>query len=206
LAKSAKENGSMIVYEPSAKTDSTHWHAVFPLLDVIKYSADRFNEREFAGVMPLALTDSLWEIQTLGASGLKFRKHEGHKTRDWTLSPAIAAPRVVDTCGAGDWCSAGLLQGLINSKFLTSDAQFAESIRLGQAFAAWACAFVGARGAMYCHDADSSWRSVRDLLEGKSVDVANMAPGVPPTGGQAIGKASPFFANLCSERPDSKDP
>ena len=160
-------------YEPSVKSDVRYWKEGFELVDVVKYSNDRFSEDELAPI--IASSDAtFWEVQTLGGQGLKYRRHssaDGLRSL-WVESPAIAAPRVVDTCGAGDWCSAGLLHGLIADGKDLDPRTFANAVRLGQAFAAWACAFVGARGAMYCFDTAMTWKSVRELLAGQPVDIS----------------------------------
>ena len=171
LAQSAKGHGAVIFYEPSSPSDMHLWTLAFPLVDIVKYSADRFDEQELAKFTHRKRPSSLWEVKTLGASGLKYRVHSGKTRADvrWTHSSAIPAPRVVDTCGAGDWCTAGLLHGLVDGERQVTHETFSEAIKLGQALAAWACAFVGARGAMYCSDFEETWRSVERLVRGLSV-------------------------------------
>lgn len=199
LAESAKSQGSIVFYEPSVKADIRHWKEAFALADVVKYSRDRFSEEELAPFIGSTKNSMFWEIQTLGGQGLRYRRHgtadsvEAH----WIASPAIVAPRVVDTCGAGDWCSAGLLHGLVaEGKDLDSRA-FASAVRLGQAFAALACAFVGARGAMYCFDTAMTWKSVRELLSGRPIDVSWLPSQVKRTAGS--GSVLPLCSDLsCS--------
>jgi len=174
LAGSAKSQGSMVFYEPSVRSDIPYWQEAFGLVDVVKYSHDRFTEEELAPVIASTATAAFWEVQTLGVQGLKYRRHNGADVlrSHWVESPAIAAPRVVDTCGAGDWCSAGLLHGLHADGKALDRRTFANAIRLGQAFAAWACAFVGARGAMYSFDTAMTWKSVSELLAGRPVNIS----------------------------------
>lgn len=173
LARSAKNHGALIYYEPSAKSDTQFWPDAFRLVDVLKYSRDRFEDAAFDEFVSGRAVGPLWEIQTLGDQGLRYRKHMGEQRSDchWTVSPAIVAPRVVDTCGAGDWCSAGLLHGLAASKEV-NEKSFSDAIRLGQAFAAWACAFVGARGAMYCNNSDETLNVVHRMIGGLDVDIS----------------------------------
>ncbi|MCF8062877.1 MAG: hypothetical protein K9M82_10200, partial [Deltaproteobacteria bacterium] len=54
--------------------------------------------------------------------------------------------------GAGDWCTAGLIHMLANSKASLdrmSETKIGEALRYGQALSALNCGFEGARGAMY---------------------------------------------------------
>ena len=66
---------------------------------------------------------------------------------------AIPAPRLADTCGAGDWCTAGLIAKAAiggHNRFRRAGARAARAaLRYGQALAAWNCGFEGARGGMY---------------------------------------------------------
>jgi fructokinase len=60
---------------------------------------------------------------------------------------------VIDTDGAGDWCTAGLRSqvaaGARNGFAEVSDAEVEAARRYGQALSAWNCRFEGARGGMY---------------------------------------------------------
>lgn len=182
LAASAKACGALVIYEPSAPSDRAYWPTAFEFVDVLKYSADRFRESDFdAALQRRSLSRGIWEIQTLGADGLRYRRHQAHASQypSWLVSEAFDAPRVVDTCGAGDWCTAGLVYGLFHGDHPGEFARFGSALRLGQAFAAWACAFVGARGAMYCSDATATWQSVNQLVRGESVDVSLVPQAMP---------------------------
>ena len=83
---------------------------------------------------------------------------------------AIPAPRLADTCGAGDWCTAGLIakaaiggqEGLRRAGALGVRA----ALRYGQALAAWNCGFEGARGGMYAVSRQAFKSQIADLLNG----------------------------------------
>jgi fructokinase len=65
----------------------------------------------------------------------------------------IKGARVVDTAGAGDWCTAGLLAhigtgGAVGFDEVTRD-EIRAALHYGQALSAWNCEFEGARGGMY---------------------------------------------------------
>jgi fructokinase len=199
LAESARAHGAMVFYEPSAKRDMRYWHDAFELIDIVKYSADRFDAQELAPFVGRKTRHELWEIQTLGARGLKYRRHSLRTTEAtrWMHSAAIAATRVVDTCGAGDWCTAGILHGLIApEQGQQTSAAFAKAVRLGQLLAAWACAFVGARGAMYCNDQGKTWSAIKSLVEDRDLNLSRL-----PTAAQSAPSTTADFrfrvANLC---------
>jgi sugar/nucleoside kinase (ribokinase family) len=187
LAESARERGALVFYEPSAKTDTRYWQDAFDLVDIVKYSADRFTTEELAPSI-MRKTRNLWEVQTAGANGLRYRKHGAHATRSvpWTNSAAIPATRVVDTCGAGDWCSAGLIHGLLPFAKTRDSVSFAWAVQFGQLLAAWACAFVGARGAMYCNDRQTTWAAIKSVVDGGQMDLSRLpfaTQSTPPTFG-----------------------
>jgi sugar/nucleoside kinase (ribokinase family) len=199
LAESARARGALVFYEPSAKGDMRHWHDAFELIDIVKYSADRFDTQELAPFVARKARRELWEVQTLGARGLKYRRHTGRGTEAmrWTNSAAIAATRVVDTCGAGDWCSAGILHGLIASQQRHhTPADFAKAVRLGQFFAAWACAFVGARGAMYCNDQGTTRTAIKSIVDDRDLDLSRL-PTAAQSAPSTAGDLRTRLANLC---------
>jgi sugar/nucleoside kinase (ribokinase family) len=175
LAASARDRGALVFYEPSAKTDARYWQDAFELVDIVKYSADRFDADELGPFMRRPGRD-LWEIQTHGAKGLHYRRLGPHplKGARWTASAAIPTTRIVDTCGAGDWCSAGLIHGLSTFATTRDAVSFAKAIRFGQLLAAWACAFVGARGAMYCNDRQATWSAIQSVVESRRMELSRM--------------------------------
>ncbi len=141
----------LVMYEPSTPSDSQYWSEALPMVDVLKYSVDRFSPGDFEHTLRSRL--SFIEVQTAGEKGLRFRGH--HASSSWRQMDAVPAARLVDTCGAGDWCTAGFLSALVEedqSTRLVTDDQIANALRAGQTLASWACGFVGARGGMYEHE------------------------------------------------------
>lgn len=198
LAESAKAQGATVFYEPSVKSDRAYWDDAFSLIDIVKYSGDRFAPDELEPHTRRA--DALWEVQTLGAKGLKYRRHSSrrHESCDWQFSASVNAPRLVDTCGAGDWCSSGLLHYLLSESDSRSDAAFAKALRFGQVLGAWACAFIGARGAMYASELAQTRQAIDALSNGYAVDMTSWPTTANrhthgsdycPTGGCSPGRA-----------------
>lgn len=198
LAASAKAHGAIVVYEPSSESDIPYWPRAFELAQIVKYSGDRFRASEIEQFLSAASAPA-WEIETHGEEGLRYR----HRTEcggdtEWKTCAAIRAPRVVDTCGAGDWCTAGLLHGLITSGNDATTEDFIQAIRLGQAFAAWGCAFVGARGAMYCLDRSSAWSAITALVEGVELNLSDAPVRLPGSVAQRSAKRCTTW--LCQEQ------
>lgn len=143
----AHRRGACIVYEPSDPADAPWVTKMLALAHMVKYSADR------AGELPWSIEGDFLEIRTQGARGLDWRWGAGG-TRDWRSMAAVTASRVVDTCGAGDWLTSGILIGLIERVPLHravsgSLARVERILRTAQQLAAWSCGYAGARGALY---------------------------------------------------------
>jgi sugar/nucleoside kinase (ribokinase family) len=148
LAQRAAAEGAVVVFEPqSPGNDSRMFAAAMRIAHVVKYADQRLPE--------VAADDAatLLEVQTLGARGLRYRHRLGRGVSDWIFFDAVPAARVVDTCGSGDWCTAGLIakaaaSGLAGFRNAGADGVDA-ALRYGQGLAAWNCGFEGARGGMY---------------------------------------------------------
>lgn len=177
LAKEAAERGAVVVFEPSGKgTDKLMTEAI-RLAHIVKYADQRLARVD--GFMTDGAS-SVLEVQTLGERGLKYRHRFGGLHSDWMHLDAIPAPRLADTCGAGDWSTAGLLAKAAVGG-LAGFAQLGENgvrtaLRYGQALAAWNCGFEGARGGMYAVDRDAFDAQIAELLKGR----LNSVPGRIP--------------------------
>src|SRR5205823_1895970 len=103
----------------------------------------------------------LLEVETFGGAGLRYRSKLLKKI-DWHRLGAVPAPVIVDTAGAGDWCTAGLLAVLARNGVAgaerATESDVATAMRFGQVAAAVACGYEGARGAMNVLDRESFQR------------------------------------------------
>ena len=119
----------------------------------------------------------LLEVQTLGHRGLKYRHRLGRGTSGWMHLNAIPAQRLADTCGAGDWCTAGLIAKAApggKEGFRGAGARRVRAaLRYGQALAAWNCGFEGARGGMYAVSQEEFKNQTSSLPERWPDPVAN---------------------------------
>lgn len=145
LAKAYKGNGAVIFFEPSSLKDLKGFTECLEVADIVKFSHDRISN--YNEVFPKGQT--FLEIQTLGDKGLCFRKKGKVK---WHQLNSYSINNVIDSAGAGDWCTAGIIQSIFAEKLpfkkLSEDAIIA-AIRYGQLLSALNCTFEGARGMMY---------------------------------------------------------
>lgn len=151
LARSLAECGTAVVFEPSSIGNPALFREAWAIADVVKYSHERLQD------LPADLDNPDGpglQIETSGKEGLRYRTRLTKcRRRAWRHLPSLPALRVWDTAGAGDWCTAGLIHRLLcNGKtelLKADDGGVQSAIRYGQALAAWACGFEGARGGMY---------------------------------------------------------
>jgi len=192
LASEASNRGALVVFEPCSRGNAEYMTEAVRLAHVIKYADDRI-----ASIPGVLAADSavILEIKTLGDQGLQYRHRLGKGVSDWTQLEAVPALRLADSCGAGDWCTAGLIASV------ASDGQdglrragkqgIRDALRYGQALAAWNCGFEGARGGMYAVPEQELEIQIKSLLNGETdrnalVSVENAAnevvacPACPP--------------------------
>lgn len=169
LAKQAADFGAVVMFEPSAKSDERLLEEALELAHIIKYSDDRF--ARVPGAMERG-NATLVEIQTFGANGLRYRHRLSRSISAWKQLDAVPATQVADTCGSGDWCTAGLIsmvakhgrEGMLQAR----EEGLIDALRFGQKLAAWNVAFEGARGGMYAVERPSLERQLQALASGAS--------------------------------------
>lgn len=180
LAKEAAARGAIVVFEPSAQSDARLLEAAFEISHVIKYADHRMELPASTRPGPAALL----QIETMGSRGLRYRSWLPQaKSPKWRHLPSVKAPVVADTCGAGDWCSAGVLATLAaeGQKGLAkvSASRLEQALKYGQTLAAWNCGFEGARGGMYVVDRAGFQRQIRRLGTGVDSSKPNTATVIP---------------------------
>ena len=143
LAKRAKENGSIIFFEPSSNSYSSLFEECLAIADILKFSKERMPDYKFR----FRKRRCELEIETNGKSGLTYRT----KFHTWKSIGSTLVSKVVDTVGAGDWCSAGIINVLASRKKidLSNEVVIIEALNYGQVLGGINCMFLGARGAMY---------------------------------------------------------
>jgi sugar/nucleoside kinase (ribokinase family) len=149
LATAFHAAGRIVVFEPSSSRVDHLFHKLLSVSHIVKYSHERF----------LELEETAWpavrklEVQTLGRGGLRFRMARLGQISSWQHLQAPKRDIVVDSCGAGDWATAGLIEltcksGLQDLANLSKE-KVLRALGFAQKLGSWNCGFEGARGSMY---------------------------------------------------------
>ncbi len=169
LAKQAADYGAVVVFEPSAKSDEKLLAEALKLAHIVKYSDERFSR--VPGAMERG-TATLIEVQTFGANGLRYRHRLGRAASSWKQLDAVSPARLADTCGSGDWCTAGLVSkvadGGLEGLLRLGAEGLIEALSFGQKLAAWNVGFEGARGGMYAVERATLEKQLQAMVSGQS--------------------------------------
>jgi sugar/nucleoside kinase (ribokinase family) len=169
LARKSKENGALIFFEPTGINDLRLFTEAISVSDVLKFSSDRIGD--FDKIFPSQ--QCLLEVRTLGSQGLEFRYSKTKKATKWDyLKPNAVKPEfILDAAGAGDWCSAGIIEQLgadgISSFLNLSKKDIINSLVIGQAYSSINICFIGARGAMYRLEKKTFQKTAEAIIKGK---------------------------------------
>ena len=181
LAAEASDQGALVVFEPSGKAPDGLMARALALAHVVKYSDGR--HPCIRGAMEMG-SATLLEVKTLGEQGLKYRHRLGPGVSDWSRLKAIRAPQLADTCGSGDWCTAGLIAKAATGGRAGLRSGGARGIRAalryGQALAAWNCGFEGARGGMYAVSRQEFESRIDGLANGRLGSISDARIGGDP--------------------------
>lgn len=173
LAELNKKAGAVIYFEPSSTGDNLKmFKECVDLADVIKFSKDRIHN--YSQLFPKQ--QAVLEIETLGSEGLLYRFSKSKSSKTWHYSKSHIINNVVDTAGAGDWCSAGIISKLcIGGKQGLQDWDsntIKHALDYGQILGAINCCFQGARGVMYNMNTHELKKSVQRVKKSKApVDI-----------------------------------
>ncbi len=169
LAERSSQLGAVVVFEPTSIGDVKLFKEAWSLAHIVKYSTDRIRE-----LPELASTgqDPILHVETLGAGGLRYRHRiASSKFGNWQSLEAPRLLTVVDSSGAGDWCTAGILEYLcrrgINGLRSASGKAVSSALTFAQALAGWSCMFEGARGGMIACTLDQCLGAVKEILHRK---------------------------------------
>ena len=169
LAEQAADDGAIVIFEPSAKSNEKLFGEAIKIAHIIKYSDERFEHVQ--GAMEHG-SATLVEVQTFGANGLRYRHRLGRSLSAWKQLDAIAPSTLADTCGSGDWCTAGLISTMAaggRQGLLDCGAEgLAQALRFGQRLAAWNVGFEGARGGMYAFTRSKLEKHLKALASDRS--------------------------------------
>lgn len=193
LARNAKEGGSLVVFEPSSGSEPLQLAEALKSAHIVKIASDRLVGNE--GILDAA--QPLLVIETQGSEGLRYKFRGTARSGRWEKVPAFKYAPVIDTAGAGDWCTAGIISELgtlgIDGLAKATNKVVLAALTTGQAMAAWACQFNGARGGMYEASKEHFVASVNALRQGKSnTELINT-----PTKDAKLTSKKPLWCDSC---------
>jgi sugar/nucleoside kinase (ribokinase family) len=167
LARRAREQGALVIFEPPSIKEDEQFRKAVSVCDILKYSNEHTKHcSTFPYESPVHLV-----IETLGAEGLRYRLRRNGTPDNWRLLPSFRVARLKDAAGAGDWCTAGMIDTLAKQGQTSLDEMTEEGVvsalRYGQALSALNCAFEGARGAMYGLDKKHLAERIQEILDRK---------------------------------------
>lgn len=179
LAAAARDAKVLVVFEPNRVTPGSLNERMALMSDIVKVAAPEGGLATLEGLKTRGALPRLL-VQTSGEKGLTFALRLSDA--DWTPSrhlPPVRSEATIDTAGAGDWCTVGLLDGLLQrSGPRWETASVTESLRMGQALAAFSLQFVGPRGILdHCSSRQVRRAAEQALTAGFA---AKMSKGVPP--------------------------
>jgi sugar/nucleoside kinase (ribokinase family) len=167
LAQNARKNGMIVVFEPSSESDPKLLTEALEAAHIVKVASDRVNGNEAL----LNSTTPLLLIETLGAAGLRYSHTHIGRRRVWKTLPAFRLTKFRDSAGAGDWCTAGIIDAFgtngPDGLAKASPDHIHSALARGQAMAAWTCQYDGARGGMYSSSRREFDQEITGILNGK---------------------------------------
>ena len=213
MAEVCRRTGAVVVFEPSAVAEPELFREAWKLSHVVKYSHERL--RDIADVeFGKQERQAVWlEVETLGAEGLRYRSRlPDAQTRGWEHARSFPVPSVKDTAGAGDWCTAGLIERLARKGSrglkVATLAGVRGAFRYAQAASAWNCAFEAPRGGMYHSSREAFARDIAEIIAKRSGSEASpesnqdalksaigrLCPGCEHLGQRSLAVASNSFS------------
>jgi sugar/nucleoside kinase (ribokinase family) len=204
LANELRKHGAVIVFEPSSVGDPKLFREAWTAAHIVKYSHERLRDIADVEFARGERDHVLLEVETLGRAGVRYQSRLPRAaTRGWVPMEAFLPMGLKDTAGAGDWCTAGLIDklargGLLGCRKITG-GELKDSLRFGQALAAWNCRFEGARGGMYEGTKTEFDREIAHILKGATLD-ARLAPLDDRDVPQAVRRLCPSCNGLGSAR------
>ena len=165
LARAMRARGAVVFFEPSSCKDDAIFTDCLSVSDIVKYSSERISTPPRN---PISESPRM-EIQTLGATGLRYRlKVDSRRPGPWSILPAFQVSQFTDATGCGDWCSAGIISQLCASgrkHFMAmTEPEVVKGLRFGQALAAINCEHEGARGSMYTISSEDLIAQAADIV------------------------------------------
>lgn len=175
LAVYLKLRGAVIYFEPSSRKDVKQFEKFLAIADIIKFSHERipdYKERYRS-------IQCFLEIETMGKGGLVYRSLKNTKSDKWHTVKGFPLDNIQDAAGAGDWCSAGIINNLCSSGlvglFNKEISDIEKALQFGQMLGALNCLYDGARGLMYHYKWNNLDSMINQFTKERSIDRNNLA-------------------------------
>ena len=174
LRRLFNENGAWTIYEPNSSRNIAALIKNAKESHIVKFSSERITESVSEKIRDSCNdAGTVLIVRTAGSKGLYFcyRKRD-NKLSNWIHLDAQPVANFVDSAGAGDWCTAGLLFVLGRKhkkrpKFLSMN-EVISALQFGQALSAISCSFVGAQGIFYVDLHKHQDRTFHDIFAKES--------------------------------------
>jgi len=163
MAKYQKQLGALVVFEPSTIRTNDLFMECLNVADIVKHRYQESNDlKEMGADVPL-------EIQTMGDKGLRYRTNLYGSIDEWTVMEPFHVSNLMDSAGAGDWCTAGIIHLLSKEGAMRSISKkkLELILKFGQCLGAINCYFEGARGPMYYMSKTKFSLIANRMMEGK---------------------------------------
>lgn len=205
LASKYRESGTLIFFEPINLKSTDDLKEAFKLSHIVKYAdiqkKKRFKELANDQILKKIISfGPTLVIKTLGKYGLSFLNGNKNKTQ---YRESFKINRIYDSCGAGDWCTVGLLfylhelarnNNISLLETLESNDLINSALSFGQILASLSCMFIGARGLSNSIDAKKIIEIVHThMIKNNEIDVC--INKYPPGNRKKVAIADEIIAN-----------
>ena len=137
-----------VMFEPTSVPQTEWAERAAALSDVVKVSQQP--GEGLSSWTPTRGASTRFIIETLGSRGARVRSRSRRGWSAWQQVPAVATVQspVLDTAGAGDWLTAGLIITLLQEEKSVAFDRMRTSILYGQRLSAISISFEGPHGAL----------------------------------------------------------
>ncbi|EQB22038.1 hypothetical protein UNSWDHB_652 [Dehalobacter sp. UNSWDHB] len=178
-----RNRGTWTVYEPNSSRNINSLLRSSLESHIVKFSGEKVSQSLADKIREIAINGSTTLIvRTMGKDGVLFcyRKRD-NKMSKWFQLESQPVTDFVDSSGAGDWCTTGLLFNLVNrhrkSKLWLTRDEVVAALQYGQALSAISCSFSGALGLIY---SDNGEKIQTIVNEDTQFRLSGLKPSLPP--------------------------
>lgn len=168
-----KHNKKWVIYEPNSSRNQIAFIKNSLTSNIVKFSHEKVSMQLADNLRKVSSdSDIILIVQTMGEQGLRFSyRKRNNQLSKWINIPPQPVSKLIDTVGAGDWCTSGLISSLLSNtrscpKWFKKD-ELVAALQYGQALAAISCSFIGAQGLLYADPSKDEISLFRDRIKPK---------------------------------------